>query len=151
MGLTLKPDQVDGVAQRLAAIQPDSQRQWGKLTAHGMMLHLRVTIEMSLEEREAPDISNAILRSWPVRMLLVHVLPIPKAKITAPDSLTPPPELDFDSERTLLVETLRRFAQVSEAQPHRRTRHLAFGRLTMRQWQILHGKHVDFHLRQFGV
>jgi hypothetical protein len=58
--------------------------------------------------------------------------------------------LDFEREREGLREALERFAAGGQAgcttHPH-----AFFGKLTAEQWSILMYKHLDHHLRQFGV
>lgn len=151
MAAKLDKTRVDQITARLALLTPETQGKWGRLDAHGMIAHLIAALEMSLEEREVPDVSNWVTRSWPIRMLLIHVVAIPKGKIKAPDSLTPRPEANFEDDRVRLEETLHRFVRLAAEDPNRKTRHLAFGMLTMAQWQLLHRKHVEFHLDQFGL
>ncbi len=61
-----------------------------------------------------------------------------------------PAECEFERERMQLMATIDRFAARGAAgcsgHPHP-----FFGRLKPREWAILMYKHVDHHLRQFGV
>jgi Protein of unknown function (DUF1569) len=59
-------------------------------------------------------------------------------------------ERDLETERTRLVGLIDRFAAAGPAgctaHPH-----AFFGQLTPDEWAILMYKHLDHHLRQFGV
>ena len=59
-------------------------------------------------------------------------------------------ERDLDRERARLVGLIERFASAGPAgcttHPHS-----FFGRLTPDEWAVLMYKHLDHHLRQFGV
>ena len=57
---------------------------------------------------------------------------------------------DFAPERERLVALVKRFAESGRASADGRV-HPFFGRLTGDQWGRLSYKHLDHHLRQFGV
>jgi hypothetical protein len=65
-------------------------------------------------------------------------------------------ELVVQDERDLATERLRLLSlidQFSSAGPQKCTTHphSFFGRLTPQEWAVLMYKHLDHHLRQFGV
>jgi hypothetical protein len=57
---------------------------------------------------------------------------------------------NFDQEKARLVELIRQFGEGGEAQCTRHP-HAFFGPLTPREWGIGMYKHLDHHLRQFGI
>jgi Protein of unknown function (DUF1569) len=59
-------------------------------------------------------------------------------------------EPDFEASRARLVELIEAFVAGG---PERCTDwpHMFFGRLTGEEWGVLVYKHLDHHLRQFGV
>ena len=65
-------------------------------------------------------------------------------------ALIVPDARDLESERERLCGLIDRFAAAGPggctSHPH-----LFFGRLTPEEWAILMYKHLDHHLRQFGV
>jgi hypothetical protein len=75
--------------------------------------------------------------------------PMRRGSPTAPDMLVTD-ERDFETERHRLRGLIDRFAA---AGPHGCTNqpHSFFGHLTAEQWAVLMYKHIDHHLRQFGV
>lgn len=65
--------------------------------------------------------------------------------------MTPPAEHDFDEERRLLIEVMRRFVDKLEQAPNESHINPGFGPLTMTQWSKLHGLHSSHHFRQFQL
>lgn len=146
----LTREQLPEFKARFERIGEQSQRQWGELTPAGMLRHLRRITEISLAEIEVQDQSNWFKRTifcW----LVFHVLPWPKGKIKVPPVFLPEAQGDVTLERKALLETLERFVAASEKEPARKTTHPLFGPRTMENWRLIHGKHFDHHLRQFGA
>jgi hypothetical protein len=87
-------------------------------------------------------------RHFPVKHLFLYVLPIPKGVPTAPELLAREPA-PWAEERAQLAALVARFggAPARAAWPE----HPLFGPLTAHEWGTLTYKHVDHHLRQFGV
>jgi hypothetical protein len=61
-----------------------------------------------------------------------------------------PTECDFERERAQLMQSIDRFVTAGAAGCTQHP-HPFFGPLKPQQWAILMYKHVDHHLRQFGV
>jgi transposase InsO family protein len=59
-------------------------------------------------------------------------------------------ERDFGTERARLSGLIDKFAAGGAARCTRNP-HSFFGRMTPEEWAILTYKHLDHHLRQFGV
>jgi len=59
-------------------------------------------------------------------------------------------ERDFNAERNRLTVLIDRFAAAGPAGCTKHP-HTFFGRMTPDEWAILTYKHLDHHLRQFGV
>jgi hypothetical protein len=54
----------------------------------------------------------------------------------------------FEKEKQAFIETVHRFANHAQPIGHF---HPYFGKLSTEQWGLTSWKHVDHHLRQFGV
>jgi hypothetical protein len=76
------------------------------------------------------------------------VLPMPRNVPTARELLATPPS-DFERDRRTCAELVRRFSSVPArgAGPS----HPLFGILAWPEWGVLQWRHLDHHLRQFGV
>ena len=79
------------------------------------------------------------------------IAPWPKGSPTLPEfdqqkgSGTPPEELERDKKE--LRRLMERFLEQERGWP----RHPVFGMMKRREWGIWAYRHVDHHLRQFGV
>jgi hypothetical protein len=141
---------VEEVKQRIARLQPGSERQWGKMNAPQAVAHCSGGLELALGDMRPP------------RVLLGRIMgPIIKPKVFGNDEplrrntptvegLVIRDERNLAKERTRLYGMIDRFAAAGPkgctAHPH-----TFFGPLTPEQWAILMYKHLDHHLRQFGV
>lgn len=137
--------------RRVGAIDSSETRQWGTMTLAQMFAHLRITLEISLEERETVDESRAWL--MPVLWLLLFRLITnwPKGRIKASSQFLDDSADDIEAERTLLIESMRRFVDRSVREPERIVLEPMLGRISLQKWQRVHGVHTDYHLRQFGA
>jgi hypothetical protein len=131
---------------RLAKLSPDSPRRWGRMSPGQMLRHLAGAIRMATGDLQiAPR--NTPLRFFPIKQLVVFVLPFPPDAPTAP-ALVVKEEVDFAAERRAVSELLGAFPKRNlGAWPE----HPAFGALNREQWGVLVWKHADHHFRQFGV
>ncbi|MDE3165853.1 MAG: DUF1569 domain-containing protein [Acidobacteriota bacterium] len=139
------------IRTRLGKLQPQSQRSWGKMTAPQMLAHCAVSMEWALGD-VAPD--KAPL---PVRLMgrLVKPMvfrndgPLRKNTPTA-KSLIISGERDLSRERDRLSGLIGKFVAGGAAGCTKHP-HSFFGKLTPEEWAVLMYKHLDHHLRQFGV
>lgn len=140
---------VTEVKSRLAALRADSPRQWGKMTAPQAVAHLSVGFEAALGDVAIKRLFiGRLIGGFVKKSALGNDAPITKNAPTAPEYLIVD-QRDLDRERDRLLTLIDRFAvgpSACTAQPH-----AFFGPLTPDEWAILMYKHVDHHLRQFGV
>jgi uncharacterized protein DUF1569 len=141
---------VEEVKKRMAQLRPDSERQWGKMNAAQAVAHCSGGLELALGD------------SMPPRMFVGRIIGgMIKPKVMGNDEpmrrnsptvkgLVIQDERDLGMERERLCRLIDRFAA---AGPKGCTTHphSFFGRLTPEEWAILMYKHLDHHLRQFGV
>ena len=135
---------------RLAKLKPDSPRQWGKMNAAQAVAHCFKGLEMATGDLKPPRVFiGRILGPIVKPLALKDGEPMRKNSPTAP-ALVIADERSLESERQKLSELIDRFTQ---AGPKACTTHphAFFGRLTPDEWYILMYKHLDHHLRQFGV
>ncbi len=136
---------------RVNAIRSTEQRQWGTMSLAQMFAHLRIVFEISLEERETRDESRAWL--MPILWLLLFRIWTnwPKGRIKASPQFLDDSAEDVEAERVQLIESMRRFVELSESDPGRIVLEPMLGRISLKKWQRVHGLHSDYHLRQFGL
>lgn len=139
---------LDGLLQRLDKLTPDARAQWGRMTAPRMLCHLSDSIRVGLGEMPA-RFKQGPLANPIARWLLAYVIPFPKGKAeTPPEMLTTQPS-EWKSDLAAVREQLRAAAQ--RGPDGKWARHPAFGDVSGRLYGVFIHKHVDHHLRQFGV
>ncbi len=148
MGSILKDSDRSAIVNRLQSLSASSVGQWGSMDVAAMLQHLRLSAEMALGELTMPSSNKRAFQVFPLKHLVLYVLPFPKGAPTAP-ALKPGLETPLEQERTALLSLLERIASGPDegAGPA----HPLFGPLTWRQWGVLTYKHADHHLRQFGA
>lgn len=136
------------ILDRVSLLGPSRQRQWGKLTCEQMVCHLADALRMTTGEVRIPA-RRSPLTWFPLKQLIIYALPFPKGAPTAPELLQPKIG-EFDSKVTDLREMIDRFSQL-QGKTREWPAHPAFGAMTERSWGVLAYRHIDHHLRQFGV
>ena len=134
------------VLQRLGRITPKVTPTWGKMDAARMVAHLGDWFRMALGELPIAE-RNLPVRYFPLKQLLIFVLPFPKNLPTAPELQRQ--AVSLDEELALLRSGVERF--VARDVNERWSVHPAFGPLSGSTWGALAHKHMDHHLRQFGL
>jgi hypothetical protein len=142
----LDPHVERSMIERLDRLTPDAQGRWGNFSVAQMLRHVAAALRMSLGDLDVPR-RGGPLRLFPIKQLIVFVLPFPKGAPTSPVLLTKD-ALEFAVERDAVRSLLSTFATREVA---RWPDHPAFGPLNRDQWGVLVWKHVDHHFRQFGV
>jgi hypothetical protein len=137
-----------GLLERLRKLKPDTLPRWGRMTAPAMVAHCIQTIRMA--DGTLPIVrSHLPFRYAPLKQLIVYMLPFPKNVPTAPELIARPAG-EWTSDLRELATLLDELAAGDPF--HRRwPAHPAFGNLSPRAWGVLGYKHLDHHLRQFGI
>lgn len=139
---------VEEVVSRINALQPTTQRQWGKMEIAQMMAHCSATLDMASGQLNLPRILIGRLLGPLVKPIFTNEKPFSKGSPTD-KKLVITDHRDFLREQALLTQKLRQFSEGGEAQCTRHP-HPFFGALTPQQWSRGMYKHLDHHLRQFG-
>ena len=141
---------VEEVKQRMARLRPDSERLWGKMNAPQALAHCSAAVEWAVGDRIPPRMFLGRIMGRIVKpMVLGNDEPMQRNSPTAKE-LVVQDERDLGTERERLRGLIDRFAaggpKGCTTHPHS-----FFGRLTPDEWATLMYKHLDHHLRQFGV
>ena len=132
---------------RLDRLTPDTAARWGKFTAPQMVCHLTDALKMASGELPIPE-RKMFLRYPGIKHLIIYVLPFPQGAPTAPQLLSRK-AAEWHGEMRALKQELEAFVKRGPSGPF--VPHPAFGKLTPRTWGVLVYKHMDHHLKQFGV
>jgi hypothetical protein len=133
--------------QRVAALRPESRAKWGSMTAPQMVAHLADSLRMALGDLPVAARKSPI-RYTPLKQLVIYWLPFPKGVPTAVELITRAPatwQVEIDELNSLLEQFARR--DRADQWPD----HPVFGRMHANSWGVLVFRHMDHHLRQFGV
>lgn len=137
------------IIQRLHQLTPGSQRQWGKMTVSQMLAHCKAAFRVPLTEKPLPRMLIGRLLGWAFRKKLYDDVPWKKGLPTSPEFRVRD-DRDFDREKTELLELINRFYTAGPGVAGKYP-HPVFGSFTPEQWGKMMWKHLDHHLRQFGV
>ena len=148
MGSILNESDRAAIVNRMRSLSTSSTRRWGTMDVTGMLKHLHLSALMALGEMDVPSANKRAFHMFPLKHLLLYVVPFPKGAPTAP-KLKPIDAASMEEERAALLELIERLGTgPSEgAGPA----HPLFGPLTWREWGVVMYKHADHHLKQFGV
>lgn len=135
--------------ERMDRLHADSVGQWGRMTPAQAMAHYAAQMEMVLGQTFPPrSMVGRLVGRW-AKSSILSEKPIPRN--TPTDKyfrITDQRDLSSERERVqiLLDRFLRGGPAVCTKHPHS-----FFGPLTPTEWAILLYRHLDHHLRQFGV
>ena len=146
------PQDKQEILTRLAALTPASKRRWGEMTPGEMICHMNDNFNATMGEREVkplrPLVPRAVMRSaalwlpfnWPPG---IKTVPECDQKIGG----THPVAYHLDLEEFHVL--FERFTE--QPRPFQWEPHPMFGSMTDKEWMRWGYRHMDHHLRQFGV
>jgi uncharacterized protein DUF1569 len=140
------PDVYASTRKRVDSLRVDTQRQWGKMSIDQMLWHVNVSM------REAVGDYTPRLKPVPVPKALLRWavinLPWGRGARTREDMYAVSPH-DFVAQKAECLSLIDRIAArpLSGEWPDS----ASMGRMTGKHWSRLTAKHLDHHLRQFGV
>ncbi len=119
------------------------------MDAGQMMAHCSAALDVASGRRNLPRMFIGRLIGPLVKSMYSNEKPFSRNSPTDP-SLVMSDERDFLREREELKQKIRQFQEGGEARCTREP-HFFFGALTPQEWGRGMYKHLDHHLRQFGV
>ena len=145
------PGDAADLIRRLDDLTPDGRPKWGSFTPQALLCHLADPVRVAMGEKAAKPLRGALALPG-IAHAIVWFLPWPRAAPTAPEFLpgagmTTPKE--FKEDKRVLVDVLCRFSETPKGKAL--SPNPVFGRLSRRAWGRLMWRHLDHHLRQFGL
>ncbi len=149
----LDPILAEDIKQRIRSLHAESERRWGNMTVAQTLAHCTSGIQM------ATGVINPKRAAFPANIIGLVIKPLvfgddKPMRRNSPSSpelfSADPTQCNFERERTQLIATIDSFVTEGAA-CYSQHPHPFFGPLKPQQWAILMYKHVDHHLRQFGV
>ena len=133
---------------RAARLKPEMSARWGHMDAPQMVRHCAEALRMSLGEVHPRPLGRRLFHTRLAKYLIIRIFPFPKGAPTAPELRITEPAV-LEPERGRLGELVGRYGAPTEGDT--RAEHPLFGVLSREEWAELQYRHVDHHLRQFGV
>ena len=144
-----QPVAVEEVILRIDQLQPLSQRLWGKMDVAQMLAHCSAALEMASGKFVAKRVLLGRIIGPRVRHVLIEDKPFSRNSPSSKE-LKVADQREFAREKERLVRCVRQFHQGGESgcttHPHP-----FFGPITPLEWSTGMYKHLDHHLKQFGV
>ena len=134
------------IVSRIGRLRRDTPRRWGKMSADQMLWHVNGGLSMALGQMHVPPQRLPVPRAF-MRVVALN-LPWPKGWPTMP-MFVPSGSYDFDAERVRCFQLIDQLAakRLDEDWPT----HPLLGKLSGSEASRIQAKHLDHHLRQFGV
>ena len=136
------------ILRRLAGLRPDSPRRWGSLTPAQIVIHCLDTFDYTFGVKDTEPPKGPMQSGLARWMVIDSPLPWPRGVRTAPQFFESEPRA-FDDDLAKLRACVERFSQGKSHATWGRSPML--GALTAEQWSRLQYRHLDHHLRQFGL
>jgi hypothetical protein len=142
------PGYRSSILARIGELRPDSQRRWGQMSVGQMLWHVNEAMEVALGLVTIPAAKRPLPLPRPLIKFIVINLPWPKGAPTLP-SWVPKKEYDFTAERDRCLKLIDDMAakRIDDEWPMSPT----LGYMTGTDVTRLQAKHLDHHLKQFGV
>jgi hypothetical protein len=134
---------------RIKRLDPNARPQWGRMTARQMVCHLNDSFRVGMGEKYASP-AITLLRRTLVKWVAIRTpMPWPHGTPTRPEveqgrGGTPPG--DWANDRADLLGLIDSFGEWRTFAVHP-----VFGEMSQHDWLTWGYRHLDHHLRQFGV
>jgi len=139
---------VEEVMNRIDQLAADSQRQWGKMDVAQMLAHCGTTMDMASGKFAPKRTLIGRIVGPRVRHILTDETPMRRNSPSLRELKVSGG--DFAQERDRLKQCVREFHEGGESKCTKHP-HPFFGDLTPLEWSTGMYKHLDHHLKQFGV
>lgn len=137
------------VVDRINKLSLHSERQWGKMEVAQMMAHCCEAFKVPLSETPLKLSLLGKLVGWAFKAKLYDDSPWKQGLPTAPNFIIKDKRV-FDAEKERLMGFVTQFHS-NNIHNIGNYPHPVFGAFTKDQWGMAMYKHLDHHLRQFGV
>lgn len=145
-----KKEITNEIISRIDKLAPDTQPNWGKMSVAKMLAHCCVAYEMVYTDKHPrPNgFVRMILKTF-VKKAVVNETFYAKNGRTAPQFIITD-ERKFETEKKRLIAFIIKTQELGEGYFDGKESH-SFGKLTKQEWNNSFYKHLEHHLKQFGV
>ena len=145
----LNREAADFIIKRVQNLSAAHQAQWGTMTSCEMLLHCNSCNRQILEESRGKEKTS--LKQYALRILALYIAPNFKKNIQGEarnETKGKADSSDFENYRKEFILLIDKFPSTTRPLT---LSHSAFGNISTQEWGIAAYKHMDHHLRQFGV
>lgn len=137
------------ILNRIDQLDENKHAKWGKMNVSQMLAHCKFPLQVALQDMtlEKPNVFKRLLFSM-FKSSLYDDKPWKQSLPTTKEFIVSDVK-DFNSEKVKLIEKINQFH--SEKSKTEWPPHPMFGNFTSEQWGKMQYKHLDHHLKQFGV
>ena len=139
------------LAARIDSLTKETPALWGKMNVGQMLSHCSVPYQQILGENT--DKPGKLMK-WIIKTFLknsmVNETSYKPNMPTAPTFIRVNQEFDVDAEKAKLKTYIQQIQELGPEQLSAKPS-LSLGMITPQEWNNLLYKHIDHHLRQFGV
>lgn len=143
------PTDNQAMIDRIEKLTPESKALWGKMTVNQMFVHSTKAIEVAYGTLEIKVLLIFRLLGRLLKNKVIVKGNLDKNSPTAKEFMIKD-QPDFEAGKKDLIQAFRKFAQEGPS-CIKLKKHPFWGPLTMEEWDMLMWKHLDHHLKQFGV
>ncbi|ULC59840.1 DUF1569 domain-containing protein [Flaviramulus sp. BrNp1-15] len=142
--------ETNALIERINKLDAYAKPLWGKMSVDQMFAHCNVTYEMIYDSKHPkPNAFKKFMLKVVVKPYVVSEKPYKKNSRTAPEFVVADSK-NFVEEKARLIDFLIKTQNLGASYFDNKPSH-SFGSLTAKEWNNLFYKHLDHHLRQFGV
>lgn len=137
------------IIARVKNLSASHPAQWGVMTASEMLLHCNSCNRQILEKGRGSEKTG--VKQYLLKVLALYIAPDFKRNIKGEsihDTKGKTDDADFEKYRDEFIHLVKKFPE--NIRPLTLS-HPAFGNISTHEWGIAAYKHIDHHLRQFGV
>jgi len=144
------PQTIQEFQTRIENLNPNSQGQWGKMSVYQMLKHCADNEQLMLGQRKFKRVFlGRIFGKIALKSNIKDDAPLSKNSPTHPD-LVITANGDMEQEKQRWIKLLHNYPQ-RKSNDYKDFIHPFFGKMNSEQVSRFAYKHIDHHLRQFGV
>lgn len=134
--------------ERIETLTPASKSLWGNMNVYQMVNHCTRCEDMYLGKIKVKRaFIGRIMGRFILKQILKDEKPFSKNSPTSMELKTPDETGNLEARKTEWINRIKQY----QTYTHQHLVHSFFGSLTKEQIGYLDYKHIDHHLRQFGV
>lgn len=142
-------EHVNEFIARVNKLTPESRPLWGKMNVSQMLEHCIQPLRMAHGEIKSKRGLIGFLFGKMAKKKYVGGADFEKNLPTDPNFIIAKPR-DFEKNKQELIAKLKDFA-AKGPEAISKDKHPFFGEMSPQEWDIIQSKHLDHHLKQFGV